>query len=59
MINALALTVVGTIKLYFDFMAGEEVGGHFTPLLSDLHDRIYALDEAHEVYLSGKQWPEI
>jgi hypothetical protein len=59
MINALSVIVVGTIKLYFDFMAGEEVGGHFTPLLSDLHDRIYTLVEAHEAYLSGKQWPEI
>jgi hypothetical protein len=59
MINALALVVVGTIKLYFDFMAGEEVGGYFTPLLSDLHGRIYTVVEAHEAYLSGKQWPEI
>jgi Family of unknown function (DUF5677) len=59
LLNALALIVVGTIKLYFDFMAGEEVGEHFTPLLSDLHDRIYTLVEAHELYLSGKQWPEI
>jgi hypothetical protein len=59
MLIKLALIVVGTIKLYFDFMAGVEVGGHFTPLLSDLHDRIYTLADAHEVYLSGKQWPEI
>jgi hypothetical protein len=58
-INALALVVVGTIRLYFDFMGGEEVGRHFTPLLSDVHDRIYTVVEVHEAYLSGKQWPEI
>jgi hypothetical protein len=59
MINMLALVVVGTIKIYFGFMAGEEVGGYFAPLLLDLYDRIYILVEAHEAYLSGKQWPEI
>jgi hypothetical protein len=59
LLNALALVVVGTITLYFDFMAGKEVGQHFTPLLSDLHDRIYTVVEAHEAYLSPKQWPEI
>jgi hypothetical protein len=59
MINALALVVIGTIELYFDFMAGEDVGRHFTPLLSDLRDRIKTVVEAHEAYLSGKRWPEI
>jgi hypothetical protein len=59
LINALALVVIGTIELYFDFMAGEDVGRHFTPLLSDLRDRIYTVVEAHEAYLSGKRWPEV
>jgi Family of unknown function (DUF5677) len=57
--NALALVVLGTIKLYFDFMAGEDVGRYFTPLLSDLRDRIRTVAEVHEAYLSGKRWPEI
>ena len=59
LINALGLVVIGTIKLYFDFMAGEDVGRHYTPLLSDLRDRIRTVAEAHEAYLSGKRWPEI
>ena len=59
LINALALVVIGTIKHYFNFMAGEDVGRHFAPLLSDLCDRIYTVDQAHEAYLSGKRWPEV
>jgi hypothetical protein len=59
MINALAGIVIGTIKLYFDFMAGEQVNEYFTPLLSDLRERIFTVVRAHEAYLSGKQWPEI
>jgi hypothetical protein len=59
MIDALALVVTGTIELYFDFMAGEDVGRHFTPLLSDLRNRILTVVKAHESYLSGKRWPEI
>jgi Family of unknown function (DUF5677) len=58
-INALALVVIGTIPPYFDFMAGEDVGRHFALLLSDLRDRIQSVAEAHEAYLSRKQWPEI
>jgi hypothetical protein len=59
MINALAGIMIGTIKLYFDFMAGEQVNEYFTPLLSDLRERIFTVVRAHEAYLSGKQWPEI
>jgi hypothetical protein len=59
MINALAFVVIGTIELYFDFMAGEDVGRHFSPLLSDLRDRIRTVVKAHDAYLSGKRWPEI
>jgi uncharacterized protein DUF5677 len=57
-VTALALIVLETIKIYFDFMVGEDVGEHFETRLLDLHTRINILDQAHEDYLANRKWPE-
>ena len=58
-LNFLTLVIVETLEEYFRFMAGEDVAEHFRPKMSDLHDRVFMLINAHEAYLMGKTWPEI
>ena len=57
-ITSLALIVVETITIYFDFIGAQEVGEHFEGRLSDLHNRIYMLIQAHEDYLGAKRGPK-
>jgi hypothetical protein len=56
---ALSTLIIGTLDIYFDFMCGEQASEIFEGALSDLHDRILEVNNAHESYLSRKNWPEI
>jgi hypothetical protein len=51
--------VIETLGVYFAFMVGERAVELFHGPLSDLHDRVYQVNDAHEAYLSKKKWPEI
>lgn len=57
MINALALVINKTLKIYFPFIGGHELSAYFDPKLNDLHDRVLDLVDAHEGHLATKQWP--
>lgn len=56
---AISTLVVGTLDIYFDFMRGRQAAETFEKPLSDLHDRIFQVNDAHEAYLTMKKWPEI
>jgi hypothetical protein len=58
-ITSFALVINETVKIYLQFMGGDELSDHFDPLLDDLHARVFELIHAHEKYLSGKRWPNI
>jgi Family of unknown function (DUF5677) len=57
-ITSFALVIAETVKLYFQFIGGDELSDYFDPLLDSLHDRVHDLVRAHENYLSAKAWPE-
>lgn len=59
MVTSLSLVVTDTLKEYFDFIGGSEISEYYSPLLDDLLERVLFLVEAHENYLSEKQWPSI
>jgi hypothetical protein len=59
MITSLALVINETVKVYFQFIGHDELSDYFHPLLNDLHNRVLDLIDAHEKYLSVKQWPKI
>jgi hypothetical protein len=59
MITSMALVICETLRIYSDFIGGNELSEYFDPKLDDLHDRVLDLVEAHEKYLAAKQWPEI
>jgi Family of unknown function (DUF5677) len=56
---AVSILVVDALGDYFEFMCGEEADDLFSRRLSDLRDRIRQVSDAHEKYLSTKNWPEI
>ena len=57
-ITSFALVLTETIKIYFQFIGGDELSDYFDPLLDDLHGRVHDLVRAHESHLSAKAWPE-
>jgi hypothetical protein len=59
MTTAIAIVVLDTLSLYFEFVGGESAAEYFKPRLSDLSARVRRLAEVHEIYLAGKTWPEI
>jgi hypothetical protein len=59
MITSMALVINETVGIYFRFIGGDELSDHFDPLLDDLHNRVLDLVDAHEKYLSTKQWPHV
>lgn len=56
---ALCTLVAETMMVYFQFMCGERWDELFGEPLSDLIGRVAAASDAHEAYLSTKQWPAI
>lgn len=56
---ALCGMVIETLSVYFAFMAGAQAVELVEEPLSDLHDRVYQANDAHEAYLSKKKWPAI
>ena len=59
LVTSYAILINDTVKIFFQFVAGNEASNYFDPLLDDLRDRVLELVEAHEKYLSKKTWPEI
>ncbi|MET4601085.1 hypothetical protein ABIB90_000536 [Bradyrhizobium sp. JR4.1] len=59
MVTSLALVVAETLNIYFEFIGGDEVSGHFAPKLDDLQRRVFALVDGHEAYLARKKWPAV
>lgn len=51
---ALCALVVETLRDYFVFMGGEQAKMLFDELLSDLNDRVFQVNDAHEAYLNKK-----
>ncbi|MDI3567110.1 DUF5677 domain-containing protein [Bradyrhizobium sp. Arg816] len=58
-VTSLALVVADTLKIYFEFIGGDELSSHFEPKLDDLQNRVFSLVDAHEAYLARKKWPAI
>ena len=58
-VTSFALLIIDTVKIFFQFIAGDEASNYFDPLLDDLHDRVLDLVEGHETHLAKKTWPEI
>ena len=56
---ALSNLIIQILPGYFRFMGGDAICAEFLDKLSDLQERIFAVDEAHEQYLAKKNWPEI
>ena len=59
MLFALCALVIETLGSYFAFMGGEQAVELFEEPLSDLNNRIFQVNDAHEAYLSKKNWPEV
>jgi hypothetical protein len=59
LVTSFAILINDTIKIFFQFIAGDEASNYFDPLLDDLHHRVLDLVDAHEKYLSKKTWPKI
>jgi hypothetical protein len=58
-VTSLALVIIETLKIYFEFVGGDELSQYFDPKLDDLNNRVLDLVDAHEQYLSKKRWPAI
>lgn len=55
----LCILIIETLEIYFAFMCGDQAVYLFEKPLSDLRERVYQVNDAHEAYLVGKNWPEI
>jgi hypothetical protein len=56
---AICNLVIDALEGYFAFMGGESAAKTFADRFSDLRDRVFELNGAHEKYLSGKEWPNV
>jgi Family of unknown function (DUF5677) len=56
---SLSTILVSTTIVAVGFLGGEAALSQLEPKLRDLQQRVAAADEAHELYLSSKKWPEI
>ena len=56
---ALCSLIIETLDIYFEFMGGDEVVQVLNDPLTDLKARVHQVNDAHETYLVGKQWPEV
>jgi Family of unknown function (DUF5677) len=59
LVTAVAILTLTAVRDYVGYVAGDEIQQKANSILENLVGRIELLDQAHEKYLSTKDWPKI